>query len=1180
MARRTHRVDPRKTSKSIASKAELKRIASKAEPGIISASKARKPVGDQYGHNDAASGFRSASKARDPVGDQYGHNDTTQPESTELGQRPPPRTRHEGDQYGRHGAIPPRTPRPPLHRKSNADRGPPSGSDPTEGRGRHRANHSYSEEAFIADAAAARRTRLRYEALIETDGTGKTPASETDQNYKIPEAEDEEGSPSPSIRSAASAAERVRSILSPASDQTRRLIAASERRSKKGNWKDGQPRTLAPRGEERNTKRLRDANASDRETLGESPNLTRSFRDHNHLPDDASLFFSEPATGPCDEFNPPVWFLEAIQRICATPSEVPTKSPIRFEISESASAHNAELLRTVDFDLGRLILKYGSSTLGFGSEFRKVSELRPLIGRHPHFHRLETLLTEGMQYVFDRELSLKEMSDEVDTMMARGNHKSAQSERERVGELLAKDVTHGFTIPLPIAVVKLIPGAMVQPLGLVQQWTVDHDGARKAKFRLTQDLSFSTDRKSTPKAINARVDMSAYVEMVYGWCLPRIINFIVALRSQNPTTLILISKYDYSDAYRRIAHSASAAAQTIAINGETAFLSLRLTFGGSPNPPTWCMFSELVTDLANEIGQCDEWDPTVCRSPAQPSTPKPTRLPTSIPIVQARQMAIHIPPTKAGGRVDGFIDDLINVFLDTPANCLRQPNIVPLAMHLTSRPHAGDEEEPIPRRPILSIPKLIAEGRPEEVQIVLGWQLNTRLLEISLPDDKFRAWSADVRNLRIAGHCPAKELETLVGRLNHTAYIIPNSRHFMSRIRRGLEVGEGGKRHRKVGAEALKDLLLWEGFLTHANRGVSMNLLVTREPNKICWSDACPYGLGGYSISGRAWRLRIPRTSPIFGNQGINNLLEFLGMAINIWLACLESLGEEHCILAIGDNTSAIGWLHNSSRLDTKWNAHKAHLQVARKIAQLLIDFRCCIASQHLKGELNVVADLLSFAGDGSRGKDHPIAADMPANDELTRRFLVHYPSQVPASFAISQLPDEILSWTTQVLRVAESYLTEDKRAATSRTTEPGGDGSVTVCTSGTVLTPFSLCYPTESGTSSLEPFSISIEPPSGTQGADLRGIVANQWSRVLCAKPQATWLRRFGAISGSAPCTSKDLRTCALSLDPGSRPATMATPRSESKRPRLPNSCEQCSNSRELDPSPQTIQAKQSYLR
>ena len=98
-------------------------------------------------------------------------------------------------------------------------------------------------------------------------------------------------------------------------------------------------------------------------------------------------------------------------------------------------------------------------------------------------------------------------------------------------------------------------------------------------------------------------------------------------------------------------------------------------------------------------------------------------------------MTILVPPTR-GGKVDGFIDDLINVFLDTPENCARQPHVVPLAMHVTSRPHAGDDDEPLPRRPILSAPKLIAEGSPAEVQVVLGWRIDTRRLEVSLPEDK------------------------------------------------------------------------------------------------------------------------------------------------------------------------------------------------------------------------------------------------------------------------------------------------------------------------------------------------------------------------------------------------------------------------------------------------------------
>ena len=85
------------------------------------------------------------------------------------------------------------------------------------------------------------------------------------------------------------------------------------------------------------------------------------------MPGDASIFFSEPAAGPCDEFDPPDWFLEAIKAICATPSEVPTKPPIRFEISERASEHNAEVLKAANFDLGRLIREHASSTLGIGS---------------------------------------------------------------------------------------------------------------------------------------------------------------------------------------------------------------------------------------------------------------------------------------------------------------------------------------------------------------------------------------------------------------------------------------------------------------------------------------------------------------------------------------------------------------------------------------------------------------------------------------------------------------------------------------------------------------------------------------------------------------------------------------------------------------------------------------------
>ena len=510
-------------------------------------------------------------------------------------------------------------------------------------------------------------------------------------------------------------------------------------------------------------------------------------------------------------------------------------------------------------NLGALIAAHQDSTLGYGSEFRSVTELTPLLGRHPNFVMLAEYLTSGMPYLFSREIDSDTKLDELETLIRRGNHKSAQDETERVVLLLGKDVRYGFSVPLPTRLVSAISGAAVQPLGIAKQWTVMPDGSRTAKFRLTQDLSFSSSKGGLPRAINARVDMGMYPEMTYGWCLPRILHYIISLRTHHPGTIILISKYDYSDAYRRMAHSADAAKQTIAVVGLVAYLALRLTYGGSPNPPAWCMFSEMVTDLANELTRCLRWDPEVTFSPAQPMAPEPKLLPSQIPLAQARKMSVLVPRTD-GGIVDGFIDDLISVFLDSPRNRIRHTQAVPLAMHPTSRPHAGQEREPLPRREILSQAKLEAEGSPSEVQIVLGWRIDTRRLLISLPEDKFRAWSEDVTRIwNTVGRCLRAEVESLVGRLNHTAGVIPQARHFLGRIRQALGPSDGKRRrHSTLSGEARKDLELWESFLESAAAGIPINILVTRQPNVICWSDACPYGIGGYSLTGRAWRIRIP----------------------------------------------------------------------------------------------------------------------------------------------------------------------------------------------------------------------------------------------------------------------------------------------------------------------------------
>jgi hypothetical protein len=97
-------------------------------------------------------------------------------------------------------------------------------------------------------------------------------------------------------------------------------------------------------------------------------------------------------------------------------------------------------------------------------------------------------------------------------------------------------------------------------------------------------------------------------------------------------------------------------------------------------------------------------------------------------------------------KTDGFIDDLITFFRDTPKNQERAPHTVPLAMHATSRPHTG-QNKPITRQNILADHKLIAKGLPAETQIILGWILKMRRLLISLPNDKFDTWKEDLQKM-------------------------------------------------------------------------------------------------------------------------------------------------------------------------------------------------------------------------------------------------------------------------------------------------------------------------------------------------------------------------------------------------------------------------------------------------
>jgi hypothetical protein len=408
---------------------------------------------------------------------------------------------------------------------------------------------------------------------------------------------------------------------------------------------------------------------------------------------------------------------------------------------------------------------------------------------------------------------------------------------------------------------------------------------------------------------------------------------------------------------------------------------------------------------------------------------------------------------------------------------------------------------------------------------VLGWLINTRLLLIILPFDKFEAWSSDITVILLHKRVKYGELESTLGRLNHVGYIIPLARHFLNRLRLRIRQRRHKNQELSLNTEELEDLALWGFFLEKAHAGISLNRVTTRRPSKICWSDSCPFGIGGFLLSGRAWRIRIPPSSPIYGVDIANNVLEFLGMMVTIWLVILEceqDSSEEDCILALGDNTSAIGWLYKSSRLLPGSPYYEPVQLIARKLARLVLSSSHCLAGQHIKGDQNTVSDLLSYAG-AVRGYAHPLAPDFPSDSVLTARFHQHIPHFIPDGFAISPLPSEISSFVILALQTIESSWIRNRKKPTKNATESGDGGSRSAPRPALPLTPSLLGYDNEKPNSSFGPFSPSTEWLHGVLQAPFLASVRAPWFCQLCAMPQAIWLRRFGVTSNQVPFTLRE---------------------------------------------------------
>jgi hypothetical protein len=456
---------------------------------------------------------------------------------------------------------------------------------------------------------------------------------------------------------------------------------------------------------------------------------------------------------------------------------VVTKAPLfSFDFSLQAAEKNWDILQSFELDLHQALQAQIDSPLKFGSEFKDPKLLSTILGEHPLWPSTYENLTNGAIYPLN-EITDEHRSEDMNFFLSCGNHKSALNNRDKVKDLLTDDVIRGFSLILPIKAAQHIKGISISPLGCQEQDTINDRGEVVKKNRLTHDQSFTGPSGTSP---NLRVQTEKLPKCKYGHCLKRIINYIISIRIRHPLTPIFLSKFDFDAAYRHCHLSPKTALESCCIFDSFLLVALRLTFGGAPCPNLWETCGQPTCDLANELIQNSQWDHSTFFDPLSLQILVPKRLPPNTPFTPALQLAVNI-PVNDKGKGDIYIDDTIFVVPDLNDNLERVAKAAPLAINTIARPVSI--YKPIPRKSLISSKKFLAEASFEESKTVLGWIINTRSLTIHLPRNKFLAWSSSIDKIISNQTTSSKELHSIEGRLNHTAYILSPMRHFLSQIR-------------------------------------------------------------------------------------------------------------------------------------------------------------------------------------------------------------------------------------------------------------------------------------------------------------------------------------------------------------------------------------------------------------
>ena len=250
----------------------------------------------------------------------------------------------------------------------------------------------------------------------------------------------------------------------------------------------------------------------------------------------------------------------------------------------------------------------------------------------------------------------------------------------------------------------------------------------------------------------------------------------------------------------------------------------------------------------------------------------------------------------------------------------------------------------------LSIPVAMEklEG-PTTLLSFLGIELDTRLMVLRLPQEKLVELRVLLSGWRAKKYCLTRDLQSLVGKLQHACKVVRPGRTFLRRMFELLKGSSRRQRYIRLNSAFRSDLAWWHAFLETWN-GVSMLVdAADAPPDTHLYTDASG-GIGCGAWSGRFWFQYL--WSERFAARSIA-----VKELVPIVMACLAwgTAWRRQKVLAHCDNQAVVEVINTGSFKDPELMQ-----LLLRSLFFITAHFEIALRALHIPGRHNTGADAIS----------------------------------------------------------------------------------------------------------------------------------------------------------------------------------------------------------------------------